>query len=319
VITRAPNGDAVFDLTADTSRDGRIGYSVLQGASAVALRDRAEQLGIPLPSVARLLSPAEFSVTPRDPSKPTETTSDMISRTFTSNILVILIFVTVITYGTWVAMSVAEEKGSRVMELMLSAAAPRQMLAGKVAGTGAAGLTQYAGILAAGLVGIALQGPITALIFPGRQSGGLPLTGLTPEVLILFVVFFALGFTLYALIYAAAGSVVSRQEEVQQVITPLTFVTMAGYLAAIFAGSAGSTSPWVVILSLFPFTSPYVMIVRLVDGTVQPWEPLLAVLILIPTIFAMLILASRVYSAGVLLYGQRPSFRTMLAAMRIRG
>ena len=318
-ITRAPDGGVRFELVADTAPDGRMAYSVLQGATSIAIRDRAERLSIPIGSVVSLLEPADFAVTPRDASKPTRSTSDLVSRTFTSNILVILIFVTVITYGTWVAMSVAEEKGSRVMELMLSAASPRQMLAGKVAGTGAAGMTQYVGILAAALVGIILQGPITALILPGASSGGLPLAGLTPAVLVMFVVFFALGFTLYALIYAAAGSVVSRQEEVQQVITPLTFVTMGGYFAAIFAGSAGSASPWVVFLSLFPFTSPYVMLVRLVDGTVQPWEPLLAIAILIPTIGAMLILASRVYSAGVLLYGQRPSFRTILAAMRVRG
>jgi len=142
--------------------------------------------------------------------------------------------------------------------------------------------------------------------------------GLTPEVLVVFVLFFALGFALYALIYAAAGSLVSRQEDVQQVVTPLTFIAMGGYLAATFATSAGSSALWVVFLSYFPFTSPYVMLVRMVDGTAQPWEPLIAIAILVPTVMLMLVVATRVYSAGVLMYGQRPTLRTLVTAMRIR-
>jgi ABC-2 type transport system permease protein len=318
VITRTADGDPAYEFVTDAAPDGRTAFYVRQGATAVTLQDRVERLGITASQASQLFAPVVFDVTAKDASKPAQSAADQASRIFTSNILVILIFITVITYGTWVAMSVAEEKSSRVMELMLSAATPRQMLAGKVVGTGGAGLTQYAGILAAGLAGIVLQGPITEAVL-GRGGGDAPaLPGLTPEVLVLFVAFFALGFALYALIYAAAGSLVSRQEEVQQVITPLTFLAMGGYFAAIFAASAGSSAPWVVFFSYFPFTSPYVMLVRLVDGTVQPWEPLISLLILVPSVLAMLVVAARVYSAGVLLYGQRPTFRMMLAAMRIR-
>jgi ABC-2 type transport system permease protein len=318
IVTRNAAGDPAFEFTTGESADGRIAYYVRQGATAIAAQDRIERLGVTPDQAAGLFAPLTFDVTAKDPSQSSQSTADIVSRTFTSTILVILIFITVITYGTWVAMSVAEEKSSRVMELMLSAATPRQMLAGKVAGTGGAGLTQYAGILAAGLVGIALQGPITDAILPGRSSEGLTLAGLTPEVLVVFVLFFALGFALYALIYAAAGSLVSRQEDVQQVVTPLTFIAMGGYLAATFATSAGSSALWVVFLSYFPFTSPYVMLVRMVDGTAQPWEPLIAIAILVPTVMLMLVVATRVYSAGVLMYGQRPTLRTLVTAMRIR-
>jgi ABC-2 type transport system permease protein len=318
VITRTADGDPGFEFATGAAPDGRVAYYVRQGATAIALQDRIARLGVTPEQASGMFAPLVFDVTAKDPSTPSESTTDLVSRTFTSQILVILIFITVITYGTWVAMSVAEEKSSRVMELMLSAATPRQMLAGKVVGTGGAGLTQYAGILAAGLVGIALQGPITEAVLGRSADGGPALAGLTPEVLVAFVLFFAFGFALYSLIYASAGSLVSRQEEVQQVVTPLTFLSMAGYLAAIFAGSAGSSAPWVVFLSYFPFTSPYVMIVRMVDGTAQPWEPVIAIAILIPSVLAMLVVASRIYSAGVLLYGQRPTFRTMVAAMRIR-
>lgn len=317
IISRGPSGDPTFELVSDTSPDGRTAFFVQQAASAIAITDRIERLDISADQQVTLFAPIDYSVTPADPSKPQESTTSLVSRSLTANILVILIFVTVITYGTWVAQSVAEEKSSRVMELMLSAATPLQMLAGKVSGVGTAGLTQYAGILAAGLVGIALQGPITTALVPGSAADVPTLAGLTPGVLATFVGFFTLGFALYALVYAAAGSLVSRQEEVQQVVTPLTFISMGGYFAAIFAASAGSPA-WVVFLSYFPFSSPYVMLVRVIDGSVAPWEPVIAGVILLATIAIMLVLAARVYSAGVLLYGQRPTLGALIAAARVR-
>ena len=86
---------------------------------------------------------------------------------------------------------------------------------------------------------------------------------------------------------------------------------------AAILGAAATTSTWVVVLSFFPFTSPYVMLVRVVDGTVEPWEPILAMVILVATIGVMLVVASRIYSAGVLLYGQRPTLRALVAAARV--
>ena len=200
VITRTAGGDPSFEFSTGSAPDGRVAYYIRQGATAIALEDRIDRLAVTPDQAAGLFAPLTFDVTATDPSKPSGSTTDLISRTFTSTLLIVLILVTVITYGTWVAMSVAEEKSSRVMELMLSAATPRQMLAGKVAGTGGAGLTQYAGILAAGLVGIALQGPITEAVLGRGASDGPALTGLTPDVLVLFVLFFALGFALYALV-----------------------------------------------------------------------------------------------------------------------
>ncbi len=318
VVSRTAAGDVGFEYVTDAAPDGRSAFYVRQAATAVALQDRLDRLSITPVQQAALFAPMTFDVLPKDPNAaPKQTATDTISRSLTSNILVILIFITVITYGTWVATSVAEEKSSRVMELMLSAATPRQMLLGKVVGNGGAGLTQYVGILGAGLAGIVLQDPIAGLFVKGGTSGGTALVGLTPGVLGVFLVFFILAFALYSLVYAAAGSLVSRQEDVQQVVTPLTFLSMAGYFAAIL-GAAATSATWVVVLSFFPFTSPYVMLVRVIDGTVQPWEPVLAVVILIATIGVMLVVASRIYSAGVLLYGQRPTLRALVAAARVR-
>lgn len=317
VVSRTSNGDLAFELVTDAPPGGRSAAYARQAVTAIALKDRLERLSISTAGQAVLFAPLVFDIVPRDPSAPPRASAtDQVSRSLTGNILVILIFITVITYGTWVATSVAEEKSSRVMELMLSAASPRQMLFGKVVGNGAAGLTQYLGILGAGLVGILLQVPFTAMFVKGAAADTTSLAGLTPGVLVVFVVFFILAFALYSLVYAAAGSLVSRQEDVQQIITPLTFLSMAGYLAAI-VGAGAASAAWVVFLSYFPFTSPYVMLVRVIDGSVQPWEPIVAIVILVATIALMLVVAARIYSAGVLLYGQRPTLRTLISAARV--
>ena len=233
------------------------------------------------------------------------------SRTLLASILVVLIFITLTVYGMWVATSVASEKASRVMELLISAATPRQLLVGKVVGVGAAGLTQYLAILVPATIVLALQDPIaTALIGPA-DPGEAPLVGLTLPILLAFGAFFLLGFLLYAFVYAAAGSLVSRPEDVQQLAMPLSFVSMAGYFAAIF-GMTAINSRLVVLLSYIPFFSPYVMLSRVMLGHVDPWEIALALVLLLAAIAASIWIAARIYGAGVLLYGQRPGFRTFL-------
>jgi hypothetical protein len=233
------------------------------------------------------------------------------SRTLLASVLIVLIFLTLTIYGMWVASSVAAEKASRVMELLISAATPRQLLVGKVVGVGGAGLSQYLAILIPAGIVLGLQDPIaTALIGPAAP-GEAPLVGLTPEILVAFGLFFLLGFLLYAFVYAAAGSLVSRPEDIQQLALPLSFVSMAGYFAAIFAMTA-INSHWVAVLSFVPFFSPYVMLARVMLGHVEAWEVGLSLALLVVSIAASAWLAARIYGAGVLLYGQRPGIRTFV-------
>ena len=134
-------------------------------------------------------------------------------------------------------------------------------------------------------------------------------------ILAAYGTFFLLGFILYALIYAAAGSFVSRQEDVQQLALPLSLLSMASYVAAIAAlGSIGSG--WVTFLSFVPFSSPFVMLARIMLGRVAPWEVALSIAILVATSLVVLSIATRIYASGVILYGQRPSFRDFLRAAR---
>jgi ABC-2 type transport system permease protein len=225
-----------------------------------------------------------------------------------------MIFMAIISYGVWVAMSVAEEKGSRVMELMLNATTPLQMLTGKVVGNGAAGLTQYGAVIAAAAIGTIAQDPIRRVVL--GSSSGSSLEGLTPAVLGAFIVLFLLGFLFYALLYAALGSLVSRQEDVQSATSPLMMIIMVGYFAAAM-GQDILGSQGMAIMSQIPLFSPYVMLRRVAEGTVAPWEFGLAVVLLLAAIGIALLVAARIYSAGVLLYGQRVGLREVLRAARV--
>jgi ABC-2 type transport system permease protein len=145
--------------------------------------------------------------------------------------------------------------------------------------------------------------------------------GLTITLLVLFCVYGVLGFLLYAVLYAAAGSLVSRQEDVNGAVMPMTMITLVGYMIAVYAGTGllDIRAGWVAILSQIPFISPFIMPSRIVAGEASGWEVVLSIAILLVTIPFALGVAARVYSAGVLMYGQRPSMRAVWRLMRTPG
>ena len=193
------------------------------------------------------------------------------SRHLLGLVFVILLLISIVIYGMWVATGVAAEKSSRVMELMISAASPRQMLTGKVVGIGAAGLTQYIAIAIPALLLLALQDQIATAVLGPDWVAGAPLGGLTPQLLLGYGIFFLLGFTLFALIYAAMGSFVSRPDDLQTLSLPLSLVAMTGYLIAVLVlGGGGGTV--LLLASFVPPFSPFVMLARLMVSAVQPWE-----------------------------------------------
>ena len=312
-IDRDASGKLTFTIRADWSPDGRNAGYIKNAVQLLAIEDQGHLTlsDVTAPVALRLLP-----VNPQDgPTSLPKSTSQEVSSILVSTVLVVMIFMAIITYGTWVAMSVAEEKGSRVMELMLNATTPLQMLTGKVIGNGAAGLTQYGVVIAAAAIGTVAQGPIRRLVLPD-SGGSSTFEGLTPAVLAAFLILFLLGFLLYSLLYAALGSLVSRQEDVQSATSPLMMIIMVGYFAAALGpdivGEQG-----MAIMSQVPFFSPYVMLRRVAEGTVAPWEFGLAVVLLLVSIGIALFAAARIYSAGVLLYGQRASLREVMKAARV--
>ena len=247
------------------------------------------------------------------PVSPTE----IASRSFLGTVFIVLMFISILIYGMWVATGVAAEKSSRVMELMISAASPRQLVIGKVLGIGGAGLTQYLAIAIPALAVLAFQDRIAEAVLGPGGAAGAPIAGLTPGLLLGYGTLFLLGFTLYAFVYAAVGSFVSRPDELQTLSLPLSLLAMAGYLASLpvllSGGSGGGLSR---IASFVPPFSPFAMLARLMVGRVEPWEVAVSLALLVAAIVLVMVAAIRIYSAGVLLYGQRPGMRAFLAAAR---
>ena len=240
--------------------------------------------------------------------------SEIANRTIVGVVFDFLLFLTLVIYGMWVAAGVVAEKTSRVMELLISAASPRQLVVGKVVGIGLAGLTQYIGILIPALLVLAVEDQVSVMLFGPAGAIAPSLGALTPALLLAFGLFFVLGFLLYSLIYAAAGSLVSRQEDLQMIALPLAVIAMVGYLVALMA-LLGSGSSVTRLASYVPFWSPFVMLTRLTVGRVEPWELVLTFALLIAAIAVVAVIAVRVYAAGVLLYGQRPGLRAIIGAI----
>lgn len=240
--------------------------------------------------------------------------ADYAGRRIVGVVFVVLIFITLVIYGMWVAAGVVAEKTSRVMELLISAASPAELVTGKVVGIGLAGLVQYVAILVPALATLLLQDRIAAAVLGSSSQVQVSLGALTPGLLAAYGAFWILGFVLYALIYAAAGSLVSRAEDLQVLALPLSLIAIGGYLQAVMALSGG-IGPIVRLSSYVPFWSPFVMLTRLSIGRVEPWELVLSFGLLAASIPIVAVIAVRVYSAGVLLYGQRPGVRAIVGAI----
>jgi ABC-2 type transport system permease protein len=328
IVDAVSNGEYDGALVATRESTGRLAFRFITGEGIGA--DRAQLVGVGTLAVAILdwnatngsqnatpfLVPSLDVVAAAGPSaggKPLAA-SEFAARRVVGVVFVVLIFITLVIYGMWVAAGVVAEKSSRVMEMLISAASPKQLVVGKVVGIGLAGLVQYVGILIPALVTLFLEDRISTLLLGATSSPGLSLSILSPGLLAAYGGFWILGFTLYSLIYAAAGSLVSRAEDLQVLALPLSLVAIAGYLMAVLALSGGLT-PLMRIASYVPFWSPFVMLTRLTVGRAEPWEIGLSFALLVAGIVVVGILAVRVYAAGVLLYGQRPGIRTIVGAI----
>ena len=311
-LARAPTATCPTSSTPMRASTGGTPTAIRTAVYQVSVGDRLQRAGVGA-EAGQILAPAPVEVQQSDPGA-IDPEENFGARYLFAMALVILTFMAVITYGTWVASSVAEEKSSRVMELLITAATPRQLLGGKVLGTGAAGLTQYLVVVVASILGFAVQRVLADRLY--GSGGGNQIEGIDLGVLLPFGAFFLAGFMLYATLYAALGSMASRQEEVQQVTGPMILVGMIGYFAA-FIGLNTPDAPWIQALSLIPFFSPYLLPARTILSTVAPWEWAVAAIAMAVFLVAALSIAARIYAAGVLLYGQRPSLRAMLSAVRV--
>jgi ABC-2 type transport system permease protein len=215
--------------------------------------------------------------------------------------MVMVLYMTVLLYGINVMRSILEEKTSRIMEVMLSTASAKQMMAGKILGVGAVGLTQVAI-----WVGTALVFSGGALVANAAQIKGV----LSLKLLVFFAVYFLLGYILYSTLCAAVGSMVNSEQEAQQLqfLVMMPMILSVIMIMQIFQHPNSQMAFWG---SLFPFTAPLVMFTRIAMQTGSlwdiGWQIALSIGLMVATIYGMIWLCGRIYRVGILMYGKKPN------------
>ena len=264
--------------------------SVQVAVVAEEIRGSLVDAGVPEAQIAKILSPSPVNVNTLEPVDPNRKANAAVAF-----VAVLLLYGQLFGYGVWVATGVIEEKSSRVVEILLSTIRARQLLAGKVAGIGALGLLQ--------LTAIATYGIILA-----TATGVLDLPARAIATAALAIGWFVLGFAFYATLFAVAGALVSRMEELQNAIVPLNLVILTSFLISI--GSVQDpTSTLAVVASLVPFSSSLAMPVRISLGAATPVQVVASLAILIGSTLLMIPLAGRLYSGAVLRIGARVKLR----------
>ncbi|MGG1632211.1 ABC transporter permease [Rossellomorea sp. NRS-1567] len=227
-------------------------------------------------------------------------------------VLLFFIYFSVIAYANMTAMEVATEKSSRVMEILISSVSPVKQMFAKIIGIGLAGLTQLAVILAVGYFTMIQKKDELV----GGFFEGFGFESLSVGVIIYAVLFFLLGYFLYATLAALLGSLVSRIEDVQQMIMPMTFLIMIGFFISMF-GLGNPESSFVTITSYIPFFTPMVMFLRVGMLNLPVYEPVIGIVVLLVTIIILGVFGARVYRGGVLLYGKSNSYKDIKKAIDI--
>lgn len=227
-------------------------------------------------------------------------------------IMLFLLYMTVIMYGQMIATDVATEKSSRVMEILISSASPVTHMFAKIIGIALLGLTQIGIFVVFGYqLIIAKQNELSGEFF---QFFGLQDTSIA--IYIYAIVFFILGYLLYATLAAMLGSLVSRVEDAQQLTMPIIFLIMIAFFIAMF-GIGSPESNFIVITSYIPFFTPMVMFLRVGLLDIPTWEISLSIGILVITTILFGLLGARVYKGGVLMYGASSSLKDFTKALKI--
>ena len=297
---RADNVDAVIE-------GGRvIGFhtvaaplvTTLEAAAVSVNLDRTlGGLGATQQQIDALKNTAPLAIAVLDPGDPNRNENGAIAF-----IGVLLLYGQLFGYGVWVASGVIEEKASRVVEILLSTIRARQLMTGKIIGIGILGLAQLA-FIATFAIGLGLS--LGAIDLPGSAVGAA----------LLVLGFFVLGFAFYASLFAVAGSLVSRMEELQNAIVPINLVILVSFFISIGA-LQNPDGTLVRVASLLPTSSALAMPVRIVLGSAPPWEIALSIGASVASVLVLVPLAGRLYAGAVLRTGARIKLRDAWRAGR---
>jgi ABC-2 type transport system permease protein len=224
----------------------------------------------------------------------------------TSIVFIMILYMTILLWGIAVQRSIIEEKNNRVIEVLLSSLKPFDLMAGKIVGVGAVGLTQYAiwGIFAVGISSYALaSGQFAQFV------------SFEPVTIAFFVLFFVLGFLFYSTMFAGIGAICNTDQEAQQLQTPISMCLMVTFLIplAVMQNPDGTFS---TVLSLIPFFAPILMFMRINILMPPAWQIALSVAIMLASIYIAGVLSAKIFRVGILMYGKRPDLREVFKWLR---
>ncbi|MBR2311208.1 MAG: ABC transporter permease [Oscillospiraceae bacterium] len=233
---------------------------------------------------------------------------DQMQNFFYTYIMIFALYMVILLYGQMVAMNVATEKSSRAMEVLITSAKPTSMMFGKVLASCIAGLAQLVAIFGSAL-----------LFYNVNKSywGGNEIIdsffNIPPELFGYMLVFFLMGFLIYAFLFGAIASTVSKLEDINTAVQPVTFLFLFGFMVVIFSMTSGNVDNLLMrICSYIPFTSPMAMFTRIAMSAVPWYEIAVSVGVLVGTTVGTGFLAAKIYRAGVLMYGTAPKIGTLI-------
>ena len=236
---------------------------------------------------------------------------DQVQNFFYTYIMIFALYMVILLYGQMVAMSVATEKSSRAMELLITSAKPINMMFGKVLAACIAGLVQLLAIFGSAL----LFYHINKSYWGSNEIIG-SIFAIPPELLGYMLVFFLLGFLIYAFLFGAISSTVSKLEDINTAVQPVTFLFVIGFMVTIFSMTSGNVdSTLMKVCSYIPFTSPMAMFTRIAMGSVAWYEIAASIVILIGSTIGIGVLSAKIYRVGVLLYGMPPKLPAIIKAV----
>lgn len=235
--------------------------------------------------------------------------SDLMSGFLPSYIMILLLFYTIVAYGAMVASGVAQEKSSRAMELLITSAQTKNLIMGKIIGIGLSGLTQ----LAIWVVGLFVFYRIEFSYWQNNaiMSG---LFGMNASHLLFMLLFYLLGFFMFAALFGAIGSLVSRTEEIQIMQLPVILLLLIGLLVSIMGML--TPGPLLTVFSFIPIYTPMSMFARMNTSVVPWWQIALSIALSAAAVAAISWAAVKIYRIGVLMYGKTPSIKEVVRALR---
>lgn len=312
VLELSFNGDQlpVASYKAMSIADSTVAADLQTSLQQIKTMIASTQIKIDPSQLEKLYAPVEFEKAAL--SEDAKTEEELNQARGLVYVLLFIIYFAVIMYANMIAMEVATEKSSRVMEILISSVSPIKQMFAKILGIGLLSLTQLAVLLLVGYYSIKQNlDSMEGGFFEFFGFGNVPVSTITYAV-----IFFILGYFLYATMAAFLGSLVSRIEDVQQMITPMTMLVVAGFMMAMF-GLGEPEAPFIKYTSFIPFFSPMLMFLRVGMLNIPFWESALAIAILVATIAILAVFGARVYRGGVLMYGKSNSFKDIKKALQL--